>query len=184
MLCQGSHTRWGTVCGHCGNKVPQLGTTIGDYPYYKLAPTRPPDMSIWPWNSMHVQPYDTLEPFPIGYLNTRNMLKHMCSQLWAIALKMWRKEVNNKGTLNWNAMDKVEEANSVSFLNWTLVFDFQLSWFGGGVIYVHSVVTLMTYELVMFAKIKLHSPSSIVRSVAHWARNMLDFCEQIGQIRT
>ena len=31
---------------HCGNKVPRLGTTIGKCPHYKLAPTRPPDMSI------------------------------------------------------------------------------------------------------------------------------------------
>ena len=53
------------MCGHCGNKVPQLGTTP----------------SIQPWNSMHVHPHNTLEPFLIGFQT------HHVYNLLGIALK-------------------------------------------------------------------------------------------------
>ena len=49
-------------------------------------------------------------------------------------------------------------------------------------IYIDLVATLMIFGLVTFAKIKLHPPSSIIRSATHLALHTVEFCVRAGQI--
>ena len=53
---------------------------------------------------------------------------------------------------------------------------------GAYTLHIDLVVDLMIFGLVTFAKVKLHPPSSIMRSAIHRA-TILDFCAHGDQIR-
>ena len=71
-------------------------------------------------------------------------------------------------------------ANSVSFLDWTLIFapNWQFSYFN----YVDLAATLMIFGFVTLADIKLHLPSSKIRSAINQAIIHLIFVGEVGKL--
>ena len=80
---------------------------------------------------------------------------------------------------------KVDEATSVSFLNYTTIFGSWLVvlslWIGGWIVHGDLAATLMIFGFVNFRKVKLHRPSFIM-SVIHRAITRLIFVSKVGKL--
>jgi hypothetical protein len=53
---------------------------------------------------------------------------------------------------------------------------------GAWVIHVDLATTLVTFRLVTFSNIKLHSPSFMIRSAIHWAMASLIFADMVSKL--
>jgi hypothetical protein len=79
---------------------------------------------------------------------------------------------------------KVDEATWISFLNRTPICGSQLAvqslQYGGWVKHGDLPATLIIFRLVTFTKVKLHPPSSIMRSAIHQATTRLVFMPKVN----